>query len=324
MKLFIREHILLVVLQVVQMMTIASLLWLSNIHEWPIVIYSLLLCSVFLFCYLVYQYVSRRKYYNILTKQLTTLDDSLQPLDERPISLALGRLLRNQYDLFQTELISLYEKQNEQLIFIDRWVHQMKTPLSVIELMAHELDEPEASSLREEADRLKAGLTTALYMARLRNIEHDFNIKQVNVKTVIQEILVDNRRLFIRHGIYPNVNIVDNIFIHTDEKWLHFIINQLIENALKYSTGHTDKLEIIVEKTANNTTLSIKDFGIGIPKEDIRSIFKPFYTGKNGRLYRESTGVGLYLVKEVITHLGHDVNVTSKVDKGTTFEITFS
>src|SRR5690625_2969118 len=103
MKLFIREHILLVVLQVVQMMTIASLLWLSNIHEWPIVIYSLLLCSVFLFCYLVYQYVSRRKYYNMLTKQLTTLDDSLQPLDERPISLALGRLLRNQYDLRSEE-----------------------------------------------------------------------------------------------------------------------------------------------------------------------------------------------------------------------------
>lgn len=323
MKLFIRDHFLLIVLQLGQMITIVSLLWLSDIHEWSIVAYSLLLCSVFLLSYLVYRYVSHRNLYSMLTEQISTLDESLQPLDQQPISLALNQLLRKQYDHFQTELISLHEKQKEQLVFIDRWVHQMKTPLSVIELMAHELDEPEASSLREEVDRLKTGLTTALHMARLRNLEHDFTVKRVNLKTVIQEILAENRRLFIRHGIYPKLKVEENIFINTDEKWFHFIVNQIIENALKYSIGRSDVLEISANIRANKALLSITDFGIGIPKEDIRGIFKPFYTGKNGRMYRESTGVGLYLVKEVLTHLGHDIKVESEVEKGTTFEIIF-
>src|SRR5699024_702736 len=159
--------------------------------------------------YLIYRYISRRKFYQMLANRFNTIDDALQPLDQQPISLALSRLLKDQYDYFQTELISLHEKQQEQLIFIDRWVHQMKTPLSVIELMAHDLDEPDASSLREEVDRLKTGLTTALYMARLRNIEQDFNIKRMNIKAIIQDILKENRRLLIRHGIYPKTELAN-------------------------------------------------------------------------------------------------------------------
>jgi len=324
MKLFIREYLSLIVLQVIQLITLVGLFALSGFTDWPILAYSLFLCNIFLFGYLCYQYVSHRKFYQILTKQLHVLDDSLQPLDPRPISTALGHLLKNQYELYQEKIISLDEKQKEQLIFIDRWVHQMKTPLSVIELLAQELDEPEASSLREEADRLKTGLTTALYMARLRNIEQDFNIKRVRVNTLIQDVLDENKRLFIRHGVYPKVHVPENIFVYSDEKWLMFMVNQLVENAIKYSSGHTDKLLIMIDETDGKISLAITDEGIGIPQEDIRRIFQPFYTGKNGRLYRESTGVGLYLVKEVATYLGHDIKVSSTVNKGTTFEIVFS
>src|SRR5690625_1328096 len=196
---------------------------------------------------------------------MTSIDESLQPLDQQPVSIALRELLRNQYDQFQGELISLQEKQQEQLIFIDRWVHQMKTPLSVLELMARDLDEPEASSLREEVDRLKTGLTTALYMARLRNIEQDFNVKRVDLKTAVQEIIADQRRLFIRQGILPKVEIPAETFIHTDKKWLHFIVNQLIENGIKYSSGQSDQMEINVDRRDGRIVLSITDFGIGIP-----------------------------------------------------------
>src|SRR5690625_1710134 len=223
MKLFIREQQSLIVLQIGQLVTLVLLLWLTDFSDWSTIIYGLILSTFFLICYLLYKYFSRRRFYQTLTKRMMSIDESLQPLDQQPVSIALKELLRNQYDQFQGELISLQEKQQEQLIFIDRWVHQMKTPLSVIELMAHDLDEPEASSLREEVDRLKTGLTTALYMARLRNIEHDFTVKRVNLKTVIQEILAENRRLFIRHGIYPKLKVEENIFINTDEKGYHFI-----------------------------------------------------------------------------------------------------
>lgn len=323
LKLFIRDHLLLIILQIVQMLTLISLLWLSDVHEWSIVSYSLLLCSFFLLTYLIYRYVSQRKLYQLLSRQIQSLDESLQPLDDHPLSQAVYQLLRKQYDHFQGEIISLHEKQKEHLIFIDRWVHQMKTPLSVIELMTHDLDEPEASSLREEADRLKTGLTTALYMMRLRNIEHDFNVKRLNLREMIQNIIADQRRLLIRHGIYPKMKIPDDIFVYTDKKWFHFIMSQLIENAVKYSKSHSNRLDILADQSEGATTLVIQDFGIGIPKEDIRNIFKPFYTGKNGRLYHESTGVGLYLVKEISAYLEHDIKVDSKVGEGTRFEIVF-
>ncbi|WP_338157675.1 histidine kinase dimerization/phospho-acceptor domain-containing protein, partial [Piscibacillus halophilus] len=115
---------------------------------------------------------------------METLDESLETTDQAPISEALDQLLSSQYRLYQEALQKVEERQHEHLLFMDRWVHQMKTPLSVIELTARTLDEPESSSIREETDRMRNGLNTVLYMARLRTIAEDFQIKdcQINIE----------------------------------------------------------------------------------------------------------------------------------------------
>src|SRR5699024_11476148 len=89
---------------------------------------------------------------------------------------------------------------------LDRWIHQMKTPVSVIELLSQDIDEPEASDVREETERLKEGLNTVLYMARLRSIQADFHIEKVELRTLIQEVNNEQKRLLIRNKIYTEIN----------------------------------------------------------------------------------------------------------------------
>ena len=324
MKLFLREHVLLIFVQIVQFTTIIGIFWLAGFRQVEIALYSLFLGVFFLVCYLIYYYIRRRKVYKRLSVPVRTLDETMQELDDVAIAKALHQLLKTQYNIFQNQLMDMGKKQEEHMIFMDRWIHQMKTPLSVIELMAKDLEEPDSSSFREETDRLKTGLNMVLYMARLRTIKQDFHIKKVNLLKLIQEVNQDNKRLFIRNNIYPEVKEEQaGIIVESDEKWLFFMITQFIHNAVKYSVKKSNKIMITIWKRGDQSVLEIKDFGVGIPKEDMKRIFDPFYTGVNGRNFRESTGVGLFLVKEVAEYLGHRLEVESEVGQGATFRIIF-
>lgn len=210
-------------------------------------------------------------------------------------------------------------------MFMDRWVHQMKTPLSVIELTAKDLDEPESSNIREETERMKTGLNTVLYMARLRTIEQDFQIKRVTLAKLIHEANQDNKRFYIRNKVYPKLQEEETrVLVETDEKWLLFMVTQLIQNAVKYSVGRSNHIALSLYKRNNKAVFAVTDFGVGIPKADQKRIFQAFYTGENGRHFRESTGMGLYLVKEATSYLGHALEMESTVGEGTIFRIVFT
>jgi len=325
MKLFLRDHVILIVTQIVQFISIAGIFWLAGFRNTELILYCMFLGCFFLVCYLAYYYLHHRKFYKRLTEPIGTLDESLQKLDQAVISEKLGDLLTSQYNEYQKQIAELNNNQEEHLIFMDRWVHQMKTPLSVIELMAKDLDEPESSSFREETARLKTGLNMVLYMARLRTIEQDFHIKKVSLLKLVQEVNQENKRLFIQNHIYPEVKAnQEKILVETDEKWLFFVVSQFIQNAVKYSVNQANKIQISLDKNDDRVTLEVKDFGVGIPKEDQKRIFDAFYTGKNGRKFnKESTGVGLFLVHEVIHYLGHQLEVDSSVDRGSSFRVIF-
>ncbi|MFJ5763137.1 sensor histidine kinase [Neobacillus sp. NPDC093182] len=325
MRLFFKEYSLLIVVQAVQMLVILSLFWLDGYRDIHLFFYATFLNFFFLGCYLTYYYLSRKKLYQRLNQPLESLDDSFQKTDDAPISIAFAQVLRNQYMLFQSQLEMVEKEQDEHRKFMDQWVHQMKTPLSVIELTARNLDEPESSSIREETERMKTGLNTVLYMARLRRIEQDFHIRAVNLSKLVDDVNGENKRLFIRNKVYPKLEEEkEGILVATDEKWLFFILSQLINNAVKYSSETSNQIIISIYERGKEAVLEVKDFGIGIPEVDKRRIFDPFYTGENGRKFRESTGMGLYLTKETLNILGHRIEMESEVGKGTTIFIIFS
>ena len=275
--------------------------------------------------YLFYQYYSRRNFYKRLEEPIYDLDAAFEQYDQKPISKALYRLLESNYRLYQDEMNKLTKNQEEQLIFMDLWVHQMKTPLSVIDLIARDLDEPHSSSIRDENEKLKTGLNTVLYMSRLRGISQDFHIKQVALMKIVSQVNQENRRYYIRNRVYPRFQEqTKNMMVETDEKWLYFMLSQLIHNAVKYSAGKSDHILISIYFRRKTPILEVKDFGAGIPEADMKRIFDAFYTGENGRTYKESTGVGLYVTKEVADYLGHTIEVESEAGKGTVFRIVFN
>ncbi|MGM8363923.1 sensor histidine kinase [Virgibacillus sp. W0181] len=324
MKLFMKEHIGFIALQCMQLLFISMILILSGFHEYAILLYCVVISFFLLFVYLIFHYYNRRHMYKKLSISSIDLQQLLERTDNTPIGEALDQLTKTQYQLFMNHLKEAEDDQANHLKFINRWVHQMKTPLSVIELSAQELDEPESSNIREETGRIKNGLNTVLYMARMRTIQEDFQIKPVELKKIIQAVNQENKRFYIRNEVYPRVTIKSNLTVETDEKWLFFIIDQLLHNAVKYTAGRSNRIDITVYKRAEAAVLEITDYGVGIPVHDKKRVFQAFYTGDNGRTFRESTGIGLYLTKEVIDYLGHTIEVASTVDKGTTFRICFT
>ncbi len=325
MKLFLKEHALLIAIQIIQFFVILSIYFLDGYPRLLPALYAVFLGFFFLGGYLIYHYYSRRLFYKRLSNELESLDQSLQKTEQTPISEALDNLLKDQYKHYQEQIKRLESRQTEHLKFMDQWVHQMKTPISVIELIAQNLDEPDSSNIREETDRMKTGLNTILYMARLRTIEQDFHIKPVNLTKLVSEVNRENKRFYIRNQVYPNFSQEkDGITVETDEKWLFFMLSQLINNAVKYSKGKGKTINISIYEKAGEAILEVKDYGVGIPETDKRRVFDPFYTGENGRKFRESTGMGLYLTKEAIEHLGHRIELESKVGEGSTFRIIFT
>lgn len=324
MKLFVREHIGLIILQCVQLVLISLILYLSDFRDVLILLYCVIISFFLLIGYLVFYYYQRRHMYKKLSTRSSDLQQLLESTDETPIGEALDQLTKSQYQLFMRRLKEAEDDQANHLKFIDRWVHQMKTPLSVIEFSAQELDEPESSNIREEADRLKNGLSTVLYMARMRTIKEDFHIKPVQLQNLIQEVNQENKRFYIRNNVYPHVLIKSNLTVETDEKWLFFMIEQLLHNAVKYTADRSKRVDITVLKEAGSAVLEVKDYGVGIPMHDQKRLFQAFFTGDNGREFRESTGMGLHLTKEVSDYLGHKIEVDSIVDIGTTFRIYFT
>lgn len=325
MKIFLKEHVGLVFIQSIQVILFCLIIILSGFRNFYILLYGILISFILLLCYLVFNYHRRRRFYEKLSVQSINLQRLLEKTDDTPIGDAFDQFSKLQYQLFMSQLKEAEDHQTNHLKFIDRWVHQMKTPLSVIELTAKELDEPESSNIREETERLKNGLNTVLYMARMRTIEEDFQIKPVNLEQIIQEVNQENKRFYIRNEVYPHITIKSkNQTVETDEKWLFFILEQLLYNAVKYTAGESNRIDITVDTLAGAAVVGVTDYGIGIPEHDIKRIFQAFYTGDHGRTFRESTGMGLFLSKEVADYLGHTIKVESTVGKGTTFKIYFT
>ena len=133
----------------------------------------------------------------------------------------------------------------------------------------------------------------------------------------------ENKRLFIAKRVFPNVDVDENLSVMSDPKWLRFLLDQFITNAVKYTFEPNKKITISSAEFDQQIILTIQDEGIGIPKSDLSRVTKAFYTGENGRKTGESTGMGLYIAKETCDKLGHQLFITSEVGQGTKIEVTF-
>ncbi|WP_440119168.1 sensor histidine kinase [Paenibacillus sp. QZ-Y1] len=325
MKLFIREHMVLTCWVFVMLLIVVAVFWNDGYDHWLTATYAVCLGLILYIGYLIYRYLSHRNYYSRMSQPMNSLKEFV-PLNElAPLPQALERLLDSQYRHYHAHLHRLEKRQQEYLTFMNQWVHQMKTPLSVIELTVQdqEDEDPRFISIREEADQMRRGLETVLYVARLETFEQDFSVEPVSLKASGEEAIHELKRFFIRNHVYPEMQIDPALTVQSDAKWIRFVLVQLLSNAIKYSSGSGQKVYIQSRESGRTIVLEVRDQGVGIPKSDLSRVYQPFFTGENGRHFKESTGMGLYIVKEVLTRMNHKINLESVQGEGTTVQITF-
>jgi len=301
--------------------------------------YMLLLTLFFLLAALAFDYAKRAPF---LRRAEELLEMPELPLDE-VLALRGGgalepeacvRLLHALRMAYADRLDGYRRQQERRRLFTSRWVHQMKTPVSVIELIAQQADrlrslteaQDALQSVREENERIAQGLETALYEARLDKFESDARLERLPLARLVRDAVNRHKQALIRASVFPQIAGDETAEAETDAKWLSFILGQLISNAIKYSGDKpgSKKLVFRIESDAKGCELLVADEGVGIPEADLPRVTEPFFTGENGRRTGESTGMGLYLVREACRMLGHTLRIESAPGRGTTVAIGFA
>jgi len=322
--LFLKEHLSWIIFEMLLVTFVLVLYWLDGFRGINTAIYSIIMSLLLTAGFLVGRFIMRRSYYAAILRKPEKMEDALirnvQTTEQRQSTV----FMRDLYGLYQNEVQSLYASQHRQLQFVNQWVHQMKTPISVINLLLQEDGELDKRSIREEVDKIQRGLDVVLVNARLETFEEDMQIERVGLKSLIQQIVTDHKRLFITNGVFPVISIDESLVVATDAKWIKIVIGQFVTNAVKYTFEKGKRVYLTAEQTGRGFELTIRDEGIGIPASDLKRVTKAFFTGENGRLTGESTGMGLYIADEVCSKLGHPLTIESEVGQGTSVKILFT
>lgn len=195
------------------------------------------------------------------------------------------------------------------------WAHQIKTPIAAIRLALQNEDTPLSRRLTGEVGRVEQYVQMALTYLRLGSDSSDYVIRSCALDDIVRPAVRRFAGEFIQRKIQLNYQML-NYTVITDEKWLGFVVEQVLSNALKYTPQ--GNVSIYMEPEG---VLCIRDTGIGVAPEDLPRVFEKGYTGYNGRSHRKASGLGLYLCREILTRLGHSVSAESQVDHGTTIRI---
>lgn len=226
---------------------------------------------------------------------------------------------------FQDRMDRAYDadrRYHDMMEYYTMWVHQIKTPIAAMKLLLQtgDMKEKEKGELQDELFRIEQYVDMVLCYLRLDGEGSDYVFRKCDLDEIIKQALRKFAPQFIRRRcllVYEPVNRR----VITDEKWLLFVIEQILSNALKYTRQGQGQIEIEVEAPL---TLVIRDSGIGIAPEDLPRIFDRGYTGYNGRADKKSTGLGLYLCRRITENLGHRIWADSVVGEGTEIRIDLS
>ncbi|MQS89023.1 sensor histidine kinase [Companilactobacillus mishanensis] len=318
---YLRDHFLLVLLIILSISFLEIVLYLDpRMHyQRGTLIYTWILAIIIAFAGLVFMYIRKNNWFKQLNEYQEDLSkelDGAQTNEQKFIQEKINNIVLE----YRNELTQLYQNQKEQREYTESWVHDIKVPLAALKLAQdNELDQ---ELISEETDQIDYLVDQALYFARLNNFSNDYLIQEQNLNDIVKSSIRSNKRNFISKRIGIEMNIADDKVL-TDEKWLSFILNQIISNSLKY-TEQGGKISIFTTNTNKEISLHIKDNGVGIAPQDLSRIYNKGFTGTNGRRSgSKATGMGLYLVKNMIDKLGHKISVKSEPNKGTETIITF-
>ena len=204
--------------------------------------------------------------------------------------------------------------------YIEQWIHEIKTPITAMKLLCENHRTDWTKELLLELEKTNRFTEQALYYARSEHTEKDYSVREMALSQVVHQAIADNKYLLLQGGMRLEVEEMQNT-VYSDEKWVRFILNQLIANAVKYRTEQP-VLRISTHKRQDQVVLVMEDNGIGIAASDLPRIFEKGFTGQNGRMVQQSTGIGLYLCKRLCEKLGIGIAAESS-EQGTAISLAF-
>lgn len=275
-------------------------------------------CMVLVIC-LVVDFVCYYKKCRSLTMLENSIDVTLDnlPKTSNQIEEMYTELLKLLTNEKNEEINNILNSKKETMEYVTLWSHQIKTPITALQLLANDTDEEIRIEILNRLFEIEQYQDMMLQYLRLEGGGSDYVLADYSVKDMVNQAVKYFARIFISKGISVKIQVDESRKVVTDEKWMVFVLKQLISNALKY----TSKGEICI--SFDNEELLIKDSGIGIAKEDLPRIFDRGYTGYNGRKDKKATGLGLYLTKQILDRLNHKIEIDSQIGVGTRVFIKF-
>lgn len=275
------------------------------------------------------EYLIKKRFYENLFDTLNELEEKylLNEIVKTP-SFMEGKILKNvlqQVDKAMLEHVNQYKYlQEDYKEYIELWIHEIKTPIATSKMVIENHKNPVMNSINEELDKIEDYTEQALFYARSNTVEKDYYIKKSNLKDIVNECIKKNKKILIQEKISIHIHDLETQ-VNTDSKWIIFILNQIIQNSVKYKKQDINsKIEIHSKAKKENVILYIKDNGIGIKKGEITRVFEKGFTGTNGRMSnKKSTGIGLYLCKKLCDKLGIAIELNSIQNEWTEIRLVF-
>ncbi|MBM7684712.1 sensor histidine kinase [Defluviitalea raffinosedens] len=279
------------------------------------VIYSFILCMNIGVVFLSVNFMDYYRRHKILKDLQDSIVLSLEKLPDVKdmIEQDYQELLSILYNANVQSKYEADEKYNNLMRYYTLWAHQIKTPIAAIHLILQEEENEQNLELSMELFKIEQYVEFVLQYLRLDSMFSDLVFKKYSLDEIVKQAVRKYARMFVRKKIKLDFKGL-NCEVLTDEKWLCFVIEQILSNALKYTK---QGMIFIYMHPDFEKTLVIEDTGIGIAKEDLNRIFERGFTGYNGRWDKKSTGLGLYLCKQILDRLSHRITIESELDQGT-------
>ncbi len=281
--------------------------------------------TVLAVCLMLLNYNKKRKIISDLKKTLDKLDEKylIGEVMKKPSSCELleyYKILKIANKSMLDKISEAQEKQKDYKEYIDSWVHEIKLPITSIDLYCNNNKNDLTRKICEENNKINNYVEQALFYARLDNVSNDYMIRKISLNDCVSNVISRNKNTMIQNKIKIEVSNLDKN-VYTDEKWLEFILNQIIINSIKYKNNIAPLISIYIDENKENVCLCVKDNGIGIKIGEIDRVFEKGFTGSNGRISSKSTGMGLFLCKKLCDELGLVIKLESKENEYTTVKI---
>ena len=325
---YIKEKMVLIIGTILALVSVEILLLAYNISILIRVYCAFIIVFVMALAILI-EYKKKKDYYNELIKNMEDLKEKylISEIIKTP-NFIEGKILK---DILQDtgksmlENVNYYKNiQEDYKEYIELWIHEVKIPIATSKMIIENNKNEVTKSIDEELDKVENYTEQALFYARSNAVEKDYIINKTNLKEIVNGAILKNKTTLLNEKVSIELSNLKDEEVYTDSKWAVFIINQIIQNAIKYSKKENKKIEISSQEKNDKVILYIKDNGIGIKKGEITRVFERGFTGENGRIIgQKSTGIGLYLCKKLCDRLGLGIELNSEKDKGTEVRIIF-